>query len=127
MLGNRVHWMQAVAARRIMSGVGVLEVNDATFDQEVLKSELPVLVDFWAVWCGPCKAIAPIIDAVAVKYAGKLKMAKVNVDENGATPSRFGIRGIPALLLFKGGKVADQVVGFVPQDVIEEKIKKLLA
>jgi thioredoxin 1 len=119
--------MQAVAARRIMSGVGVLEVNDATFDQEVLKSELPVLVDFWAVWCGPCKAIAPIIDAVAAKYAGKLKMAKVNVDENGATPSRFGIRGIPALLLFKGGKVADQIVGFVPQDVIEEKIKRLLA
>jgi thioredoxin 1 len=112
---------------RIMAGVGVLEVNDATFEQEVLKSELPVLVDFWAVWCGPCKAIAPIIDAVAVKYAGKLKIAKVNVDENGATPSRFGIRGIPALLLFKGGQVADQVVGFVPQETIEEKIQRLLA
>jgi thioredoxin 1 len=112
---------------RIMAGLGVLEVNDATFDQEVLKSELPVLVDFWAVWCGPCKAIAPVIDAVALKYAGKLKIAKVNVDENGATPSRFGIRGIPALLLFKGGKVADQVVGFVPQETIEEKIQRLLA
>ena len=110
-----------------MAGVGVLQVNDATFDQEVLKSELPVLVDFWAVWCGPCKAIAPIIDAVAVKYDGKLKIAKMNVDENGATPSRFGIRGIPALLLFKGGNVVDQVVGFVPQDVIEEKIQRLLA
>jgi thioredoxin 1 len=110
-----------------MAGVGVLEVNDATFDQEVLKSELPVLVDFWAVWCGPCKAIAPIIDALAVKYAGKLKIAKVNVDENGATPSRFGIRGIPALLLFKGGTVADQVVGFVPQEAIEEKIQRILA
>jgi len=112
---------------KIMAGVGVLEVNDATFDQEVLKSELPVLVDFWAVWCGPCKAIAPIIDALAVKYSGKLKIAKVNVDENGATPSRFGIRGIPALLFFKGGQVADQVVGYVPQDVIEEKVKRLLA
>jgi len=104
-----------------------LEVSDATFDQEVLHSEQPVLVDFWAVWCGPCKAIAPIVDGIAASYAGKLKVAKVNVDENSATPSRYGIRGIPALLFFKGGKVADQVVGFVPQDVIEEKIQKLLA
>ena len=110
-----------------MAGLGVLEVNDATFDQEVLKSELPVLVDFWAVWCGPCKAIAPIIDAVAMKYAGKLKIAKVNVDENGATPSRFGIRGIPALLLFKGGKVADQIVGYVPKDTIDKSVARLLA
>jgi len=110
-----------------MAGLGVLEVSDATFDQEVLKSEQPVLVDFWAVWCGPCKAIAPIVDSIAATYAGKLKVAKVNVDENSATPGRFGIRGIPALLFFKGGKVADQVVGFVPQEVINEKIQKLLA
>jgi thioredoxin 1 len=110
-----------------MAGLGVLEVNDANFDQEVLNSEQPVLVDFWAVWCGPCKAIAPIVDGVAATYAGKLKVAKVNVDQNGATPSRYGIRGIPALLFFKGGKVADQIVGYVPQDVIEEKIKKLIA
>jgi len=107
--------------------LGVLEVSDATFDQEVLRSEQPVLVDFWAVWCGPCKAIAPIVDSMAATYAGKLKVAKVNVDENGATPSRYGVRGIPALLFFKGGKVADQVVGYVPQNVIEEKIKSLLA
>ena len=106
--------------------MGVLEVSDATFDQEVLKSEQPVLVDFWAVWCGPCKAIAPIVDSMAATYAGKLKVAKVNVDENGATPSRYGVRGIPALLFFKGGKVADQIIGYVPQDVIEEKIKNLL-
>ncbi|MGA2753114.1 MAG: thioredoxin [Terracidiphilus sp.] len=110
-----------------MAGLGVLEVNDANFDQEVLKSEQPVLVDFWAVWCGPCKAIAPIVDGVAATYAGKLKVAKVNVDQNGATPSRYGIRGIPALLFFKGGKVADQIVGYVPKDVIEEKVKKLIA
>jgi thioredoxin 1 len=110
-----------------MAGLGVLEVNDANFDQEVLQSEQPVLVDFWAVWCGPCKAIAPIVDGVAAAYAGKLKVAKVNVDQNGATPSRYGIRGIPALLFFKGGKVADQVVGYVPQDVIEEKVKRLIA
>ena len=109
-----------------MAGLGILEVTDATFDQEVLKSEQPVLVDFWAVWCGPCKAIAPIVDSVATTFAGKLKVAKVNVDDNAATPSRYGIRGIPALLLFKGGKVADQIVGFVPQDVIEEKINRLL-
>ena len=110
-----------------MAGVGVLEVNDANFDEEVLKSDQPVLVDFWAVWCGPCKAIAPIVDGVAAAYAGKLKVAKVNVDQNGATPSRYGIRGIPTLLFFKGGKIADQVVGYVAQDVIEEKVKKLIA
>ncbi|MGA2651604.1 MAG: thioredoxin [Terracidiphilus sp.] len=110
-----------------MAGLGVLEVSDATFDKEVLQSEQPVLVDFWAVWCGPCKAIAPIVDGVAATYAGQLKVTKVNVDENSATPSRYGIRGIPALLFFKGGKVADQVVGYVPQDVIEEKVKRLLA
>jgi thioredoxin 1 len=111
----------------MMAGIGVLEVSDATFDQEVLQSEQPVLVDFWAVWCGPCKAIAPIVDELATSYAGKLKVAKVNVDQNGATPSRYGIRGIPALLFFKGGKVADQIVGYVPRDVIVEKVDKVLA
>jgi thioredoxin 1 len=110
-----------------MAGVGILEVSDATFEQEVLKSERPVLVDFWAVWCGPCKAITPIVESVAANYAGRLKVTKVNVDENSATPSRFGIRGIPALLFFKGGKVADQIVGYVPQEAIEEKIDKMLA
>jgi len=108
-----------------MTGLGVMEVNDANFDQEVLCSEQQV--DFWAAWCGPCKAITPIVDGVAATYAGKLKVAKVNVDQNGATPSRYGIRGIPALLFFKGGKVADQIVGYVPQDVIEEKVKRLIA
>ena len=117
----------AMTVRRIMAGLGVLEVSDATFDQEVLQSEQPVLVDFWATWCGPCKAIGPIVEGVAATYAGKLKVIKVNVDENGATPSRYGIRGIPALLFFKGGKVTDQIVGFVPQDVIDEKIQRLLA
>jgi thioredoxin 1 len=110
-----------------MSGSSVLEVNDATFDQEVLRSEQPVLVDFWAAWCGPCKAIGPIVDGVAQSYAGRLKVTKVNVDANGATPMRYGIRGIPTLLFFKGGKIADQIVGYVSQDVIEEKVKHLLA
>jgi thioredoxin 1 len=110
-----------------MAGLGVLEVSDATFDREVLENELPVMVDFWAVWCGPCKALGPIVDGVATTYAGKLKVAKVNVDQNISTPSRYNIRGIPALLFFKGGKVTDQIIGFVPQDVIEEKIQHLLA
>ena len=110
-----------------MAGLGVLEVSDATFDQEVLRSEQLVLVDFWATWCGPCKAIAPIIDGIAATFAGKLKIAKVNVDENGATPSRYGVRSIPTLLLFKGGKVADQLVGYTSQEVINEKIQSLQA
>jgi thioredoxin 1 len=109
-----------------MAGAGVLEVTDANFDQEVLKSEQPVLVDFWAAWCGPCKMIAPAVDKLAESYAGKLKVTKVNVDQNGATPSRYGIRGIPALLFFKGGKVADQIVGYVPESVIEEKVQKII-
>ncbi len=106
---------------------GVMEVSDAMFEQEVLQSEQPVLVDFWAVWCGPCKMIGPIVDELATSYEGRLKVAKVNVDQNGATPSRYGIRGIPALLFFKGGKVADQIVGYVPREVIEEKINRMLA
>lgn len=109
-----------------MAGAGVLEVTDANFDQEVLKSEQPVLVDFWAGWCTPCKMIAPAVDKMAESYAGKLKVTKVNVDQNGATPSRYGIRGIPALLFFKGGKVADQIVGYVPDEVIEEKVQKVI-
>jgi thioredoxin 1 len=111
----------------MMAGSAVLEVSDATFDQDVLQSEQPVLVDFWAVWCGPCKAIAPIVDDLATTFAGKLKVVKVNVDQNGATPSRYGIRGIPALLFFKDGKVADQIVGYVPREVIEEKVNRVLA
>ena len=109
-----------------MAGAGILEVTDASFDQEVLKSEQPVLVDFWAGWCGPCKMIAPFVDGIATQYEGKIKVAKVNVDQNGATPSRYGIRGIPALLFFKGGQVADQIVGYVPQEAIAAKVEKLI-
>lgn len=108
-----------------MAGAGVHEVMDGNFDQMVLQSEQPVLVDFWAAWCGPCKAIAPVVDDIAAKYSGKLKVAKVNVDQNSATPSRYGVRGIPALLFFKDGKIVDQIVGYVPADVIEEKVAKL--
>jgi thioredoxin 1 len=118
---------EAGSTRRDMAGLGVLEVSDATFEQEVLRSDQPVLVDFWATWCGPCRAIAPIVDGVAQNYAGKLKVAKVDVDRNPATPSRYGIRGIPALLFFKSGKIADQVIGYAPQNEIEEKVQRLLA
>src|SRR5277367_973712 len=115
------------SARRNMAGLGVFEVNDGTFEQEVLRSEQPVLVDFWAAWCGPCRAIAPVVDELASQYSGKLKVMKMDVDKNPATPGRYGIRGIPALLLFKDGKVADQIVGFVPKDVIDKSIAKVLS
>ncbi|HYK34548.1 thioredoxin [Alloacidobacterium sp.] len=109
-----------------MAGLAVVEVNDASFEQEVLQSDQPVLVDFWAAWCGPCKALAPIVDEVASEYSGKLKVMKMDVDRNQATPMRYGIRGIPALLLFKGGKVADQIVGYVPKDTIARSISRVI-
>jgi thioredoxin 1 len=109
-----------------MAGPGVFEVNDSTFDQEVLKSEQPVLVDFWAAWCGPCRALAPTVDAIAAQYEGKLKVMKMDVDKNPATPGRYGVRGIPALILFKGGQVAEQIVGFVPKDTIDKSLSRIL-
>ena len=106
--------------------MALVKVNDANFEQEVLKSSLPVLVDFWAPWCGPCRAIAPIIEEIAAQYDGKLKVAKLNVDEAPVTPGRYGIRAIPTLILFKDGQVYDQITGAVPKSVIEEIIKKAL-
>ena len=107
-----------------MSAIGIIEVNDANFDQDVLKSDQPVMVDFWAAWCGPCKALAPVVDEVATAYQGKVKVGKMDVDRNPATPPRYGVRGIPTLLVFKGGQVQEQIVGYVAREAIEKALNK---
>jgi thioredoxin 1 len=109
-----------------MASEKVMAFTDANFEQEVLQSDLPVLVDFWATWCAPCKAIAPLIDIVADEYAGKVKVGKVNVDESQATPAKFNVRGIPTLILFKGGAIVDQIVGQVPKSQLDALLAKAL-
>jgi len=101
----------------------LIEVTDANFQQEVLESQTPVLVDFWAAWCGPCKALAPTIEAVANEQAGKVKVCKVDVDANPNTAGQFGIRSIPTVILFKGGKQAGQLVGNLPKAAIDDFLK----
>jgi len=107
-----------------MAGDNTLNFTDSAFDQDVVNSETPVLVDFWAPWCGPCRAMGPTVDAIATEYAGKVKVGKMNTDENQQTAMRYGIRSIPTLLLFKGGKVVEQRVGALPKP---ELIKMLAA
>ncbi len=109
-----------------MAGDKVVQLTDADFETEVLKAELPVLVDFWASWCAPCKAIAPLVEELAETFDGQVKVCKVNVDENPATPGQYGVRGIPTLILFKGGEVVEQVVGAVPKSQLEALLKGVL-
>ena len=104
----------------------LIEFTDDNFDTEVLKSNLPVLVDFWAEWCGPCKMIAPIVEEIAGDYAGKVNVGKVNVDFNNQVAMQYGIRGIPALLVFKGGAVANQIVGAVPKNNITQILDEVI-
>ena len=106
-----------------MAGNHVVTFTDSNFDSEVLQSNIPVMVDFWAEWCGPCKMLAPTVDAVAEQYAGKVKVGKLNVDEN-STATRYNIRGIPTLLIFQGGQVKEQLVGSQPKSTIEKALDK---
>jgi len=105
---------------------GVLEIDDSSFDAEILQSDIPVLVDFWAPWCGPCKAIGPTVEALAKEFGDKIKFAKCNVDENPITPGKYGIRAIPTLIFFNKGVVADQITGMVAKAKLEDAINKLI-
>jgi len=105
---------------------GVMEIEDSSFDNEVLQSEKPVLVDFWAPWCGPCKAIGPVVEELAGDFGDQIKFAKCNVDNNPVTPGKFGIKAIPTLIIFKGGNVAEQITGMVAKSKLEEAINNVL-
>lgn len=107
-------------------GKNLINVTDDSFQKEVLEADVPTIVDFWATWCGPCRMIGPLFEELSNQYAGKVKFAKVNVDENPKTPSNFGVRGIPTVIMFKGGKAVDQIVGAVPKTQIENMVKKTL-
>ena len=104
-----------------------IEITDDNFQEEVLKSDIPVLVDFWADWCQPCKVIAPSVAQIAEEYDGRLKVGKLDVDANGRTSTSLGIRGIPALIIFNDGKPVDQVIGAVPKSIIQKKIDEVIA
>jgi len=102
------------------------DVTDQNFDQEVLQSELPTIIDFWAEWCAPCRAIAPIVKDLASQYDGKVKVVKMNIDENPGTPGKYGVRAIPTVLAFKGGTVVEQITGARPKSAFEEMVQKLV-
>lgn len=104
----------------------LLHVTDETFDTEIMNAAVPAVVDFWAEWCGPCRMVGPVVEELAAQYKGKIKVAKMDVDKNRNTPARFGIRNIPTLIFFKGGKVAQTVIGAQPKNAIENELKKLL-
>jgi thioredoxin 1 len=104
----------------------LLQVTDETFEAEIINSDLPAIVDFWAEWCGPCRMVGPVVEDLAKAYSGKIKVAKMDVDKNRQTPAKFGIRNIPTLILFKGGQVANTIIGAQPKSYIEGELKKLL-
>jgi thioredoxin 1 len=108
-----------------MSDANYVNVTDSSFEDEILKSAVPTLVDFWAAWCGPCRTVGPIVEELATEYEGRVKVAKLNVDDNKQTPTRYGVRGIPTLMLFKDGQVVDQIVGAVPKNRIKELLDKV--
>ncbi len=108
-------------------GADVLKVTDSNFDSEVAKSAVPVLVDFWAEWCGPCRLMGPILDEIAPVYKGKLKIGKLNVDENQDAPTKFGVMNIPTMIVFKGGKEAERIVGAMSKSDLQKKLDKALA
>ena len=104
----------------------IIEIDDDGFEEKVLKSEKPVMVDFWAPWCGPCKAIAPTVEALEKTYGDQMTFAKINVDENPLSPSKYGVQAIPTLIFFKNGEIADQITGMVAKEKLEQTIKKVL-
>lgn len=105
-----------------MSGKDVIEVSDSSFQDEVLKSDMPVIVDFWAAWCGPCRMVGPIVEEIASEYAGKVKVAKLNVDDNKETATKYGIMSIPTILKFESGSVAKQIVGAMPKTALIKEL-----
>lgn len=109
-----------------MASESVSDITDPVFTTEVSESEIPVLIDFWAPWCGPCKALSPVVEEISRDYEGRVKVGKVNVDENPETTMKYSIRSIPTLIVFKDGEVSDQIVGAVPKDEIEKVLEKVL-
>jgi thioredoxin 1 len=108
----------------VMANADVIELSDDNFETEILRSEKPALVDFWAVWCGPCRQVAPSVEALASEYKGRVVVGKLDIDQHQIVPQRYGIRSIPTLLVFKGGQVVGQIVGAVPRAKIEDELKK---
>jgi thioredoxin 1 len=118
-------WSKIILERR-SSMSDVLQVTDDTFEKEILKSEIPAVVDFWAEWCGPCKMVGPVVEELAKEYEGKIKVASMDVDGNRKTPGAYGIRNIPTLIFFKNGQVEQTVIGAHPKSVLDEHVRKML-
>ncbi len=112
--------------KREVKMADILHVTDADFENEIIKSDIPAMVDFWADWCGPCKMVAPVIEELADEFKGKVKIAKMNVDQNRQTPAKFGIRSIPTMIFFKNGEVVNVIIGAQPKEILKRELEKLL-